>query len=90
VHWLVEVQEPPGPCRPHEPPTQVAGAVHWALVVHVFTQASVALSHRPGAQFAFAGVMHMPVPLHDAGGVRVEAVGQIAGAHCVPAAYLAH
>jgi hypothetical protein len=90
MHWLGAVQEPPAACRPHEPPTQVAGGVHCAFVVHVFTQVSVVASHRPGAQFAFAGVTHIPVPLHIAGGVRVDAVGQVAGAHCVPAAYRAH
>jgi hypothetical protein len=87
---LVAVHEPPAACRPQDPFTHVAGAVHCALVVHVFRQVSVVVSQRPGAQLAFAGVTHMPVPLHVAGGVRVDAVGQLAAAHWVPEAYRAH
>ncbi len=69
---------------------QVAGAVHWALVVHVLLQFRVVVSQRPGAQLAMPGVTQVPVPLHAEGGVRVEAVGQLGAAHCVPAAKRAH
>ena len=84
MHSALAIHEPPAGCRPHEPFTQVAGAVHCALLVQVFTQVSEVVSHRPGAQLALVGVTHMPVPLHVEGGVRVDVVGQAAGAHCVP------
>lgn len=69
---------------------QMAGAVHCALVVQVFTHVNVVVSQRPGAQFATAGTTHIPVPLQVPGGVRVEVVGQLAAAHCEPAGYRAH
>jgi len=83
------VQEPPFGSRPHEVPTQVAGAVHIALVVQLFTQVRVAESQRPGAQFAVAGVGQLPLPSHVEGGRRVEAVRHAAARHCVPAGYRA-
>lgn len=77
--------------KPHEPPTHIAGAVHWfaAPTVQVLVQLEVAESHRPGAQFVVAGVLQAPLPLHVDGGRRVEAVGHAAPMHCVPAAWKA-
>jgi hypothetical protein len=86
---LVAVHVPPVGWSPQDPFTHVAGAVHCALVVHVLTQVKVVVSQRPGAQLMVAGVMHMPVPLHVAGGVRVG-VAQLAAKHWVPEAQRAH
>ena len=89
---MLPVHEPPLGSRPHDVPTHMAGAVHWlaAPTVQVFTQLDVAISQRPGAQLVTAGVLHVPEPLHVDGGFRVEAVGQAAGMHCVPAGWKAH
>jgi hypothetical protein len=86
---LFTVHDPPLGSKPHDVPTHIAGAVHWlaAPTVQVFTQVSVVASQRPGAQFATAGVLHVPVPLQVEGGRRVEAVGHAAGRHWVPAAW---
>lgn len=54
-----------------------------ALVVQVFTQAPAV--QRPGAQLVVAEGTQVPPPLHMPAGVRVEAVGQLAAIHCVPA-----
>lgn len=70
--------------------TQLAGAVHWALVVQVLLQFRVVVSQRPGAQLVTAGVTQVPVPLHVEGAVLVEAVGQLGAAHWVPAGWRAH
>jgi hypothetical protein len=87
---LFDVHAPPGGNRPHDPFTQVAGAVHWAFVVHVLLHADVAVSQRPGAHPVIAGVTQVPVPLHVDGGVRVDAVEQLATMHWVPEAKRAH
>jgi hypothetical protein len=88
MHWLLVVHEPPFGRRPHEPFTHIAGEVHWGgvvvAVVQLFVQFNVVVSQRPGAQFVFAGVTQVPVPLHAEGGRRVDAVGHAAGRHCVP------
>ena len=75
------MHDPPFGSSPHEVPTQVAGAVHIVLVVQLLTQVRVALSQRPGAQFAVAGVGQLPLPSHVEGGRRVEAVRQAAAKH---------
>ena len=88
MQLAVDVHDPPPPASPHDPFTQVAGAVHCAFVVHVFRQiaavVAVAGSHRPGAQLVVAGFTQVPVPLQVDGGVRVDAVGQLATTHCTP------
>jgi hypothetical protein len=86
----VAVQAPPTPTSPHDPLTQVAGAVHCALVVQVLLHVSVVASQRPGAQLVFAGVVHVPLPLHVDGGTRVEAFMQLGARHWVPEAQRAH
>jgi hypothetical protein len=82
---------PPVPVpAPHAPFTQTAGDVHCALVVHTLLQVSAVASQRPGAQLIAAGVTQIPAPSHAAGGVRVDALAQLAGLHCVPATQRAH
>jgi hypothetical protein len=73
--------------------SQVAGAVQsavWVATVQVLTQAPAVQT--PGAQLALAGVTHVPVPSpsHEEAAICVEAVGQLAARHCVPAAQIAH
>ena len=87
---MVLVHEPPAPRSPHDPFTQVAGAVHCALVVHLLLQVNVAVSQRPGAQFVVPGTTHVPVPLHCDGGICVDAVGQLGAPHWVPEVRTAH
>lgn len=90
MHWAVAEQVPPFGSRPHEPPAQLAGAVHCASVVQMLVQARAAGSHRPGAQATVAGATQIPAPSHLATGFWVEAVGQLAPAHWLPAAHFAH
>jgi hypothetical protein len=49
---------------PHDPFTQVLGAVQSAFVVHVFTHIKALVSQRPGAQFTLPGVTQVPLPSH--------------------------
>lgn len=77
------VQAPPFGSKPQDPITQVAGAVQSPLVAQVLIQAPPV--QRPGAQVVVGEGTQVPPPLHIPAGVRVDAVGQLAGIHCVPA-----
>lgn len=90
MHWEVVVHVPPFGSSPHEPPTQVAGAVHWVSLLHTLVQALAVASQRPGAHEVGVGVTQVPAPSHLAAGFWVLAVGQLAPAHWLPAANFAH
>jgi hypothetical protein len=90
MHWVLLLQVPPFGSRPHEPPTQVAGGVHWVSAVQMLVQDSAVVSHRPGAHEAVAGVTQVPAPSHLATGFCVPAVGQLAAAHWLLAGHFAH
>ena len=87
---MVALQGPPVACSPQDPATQVAGAVHCALVVQVLLQVKVVASQRPGTQLVTAGVTQVPVPLHSDGGVRVDTVAQAGARHWVLVLQRAH
>jgi hypothetical protein len=68
MHWVLLLQVPPFGSSPHDPPTQVAGGVHWVSVVQMLVQDTAPVSHRPGAQEVVAGVTQVPAPSHLAAG----------------------
>lgn len=90
AHIVVAVQVPPFGRSPHDPPTQVAGAVHCVLTVQVLAQARAVPSQRPGAHETVAGLTQVPAPSHLAAGFWVEALGQVAAPHWLLAGHLAH
>jgi len=94
THWLVVAHVPPFAMSPHELFTHVFGAVQSAFVVHELMHMRAVASHRPGAQFTFAGVTQVPLPSHFDCGFSAGRGGppatQLAAAHTVLAENLAH